>query len=139
METSYILFKSGGLYFLVPLEAVVSVESQRSIQEEETPFYNFGQLCKLQKESEKEPYVLLLCSGESRIGLAVDQVEGIREVNTANIHKLPKLVITPENRYLDGVVSFGNLDPPLAYLLEMPALFEKLADCAEETGQRVLE
>lgn len=131
MESLYLLFKAGGLYFMIPLEQVVSVESLASARTMEFPVYDFGQACHLYEKPVRAPYILIVRFNETKIGMAVEWVEDIRKTRKTAVHKLRKPVIGPDNQYLDSAVALEGLDLPLAYLLDMSALFKKLADCSE--------
>lgn len=131
MEAAYVLFMAGGLYFLVPLAQVVSVESLASARTTELPVYDFGQAFHLSEKPVEIPYILSLSLDGDRIGAAVEQVEGVREICDAEMYKLGAPVIGPDNQYLDSAAVLEGMNPPLAYLLNMRALFEKLADSSE--------
>ena len=126
MEKAFILFMSGGLYFMVPLEHVVSVESRESAEAMELSVFDFGQACSLCDRPVRAPYILVMCFQEVKIGVAVEWVEGIKELDENDLYKLEAPVIGQDNQYLDSAVALKAMKPPLAYVLRMQVLFEKL-------------
>lgn len=135
MEKAFILFMSGGLYFMVPLEHVVSVESRESAEAKELSVYDFGRACSLCDRPVHEPYILVMCFHEAKIGVAVEWVEGIKELGENDLYKLEAPVIGKNNQYLDSTVPLKALKPPLAYALNTQALFEKL----QKNSEAILE
>lgn len=131
MEKAFILFMSGGLYFMIPLEHVVSVESRESAEAMELSVYDFGQACQLSDRFVQTPYILVMCFQEVKIGVAVEWVEGIKEIGENDLYKLDAPVIGQDNQYLDSLVALKALKPPLAYVLNIQALFQKLQENSE--------
>lgn len=126
MEAVFILFMSGGLYFMVSLEHITSVETRESAEAMELPVYDFGQACGLCGGPVKAPYILVMGLNEAKIGMAVEWVEGVKEIGEASLYKLEAPVIGQDNQYLDSAAAIEGLNPPLAYVLNIHALFEKL-------------
>ncbi|ALU13138.1 hypothetical protein ACH52_0307 [Eubacterium limosum] len=135
MEKAFILFMSGGLYFMVPLEHVVSVESRESAEAMELSVFDFGQACSLCDRPVWAPYILVMCFQEVKIGVAVEWVEGIKELDENDLYKLEAPVIGQDNQYLDSAVALKAMKPPLAYVLRMQVLFEKL----QKNSEAILE
>lgn len=142
MKADYMLFMSGGLYFLIPLEQVVSVESLESASEMELLFYDFGQACHLREKPAETPYVLVLCINETKIGIAVERVDAVLKDYEAEVYRLQEPAACVDNQYLDSVVALEPPKPPFAYLLDVHALFDKLAGSSEavlEYGKEVIQ
>ena len=135
MEKAFILFMSGGLYFMVPLEHVVSVESRESAEAMELSVFDFWQDCSLCDRPVRAPYILVMCFQEVKIGVAVEWVEGIKELDENDLYKLEAPVIGQDNQYLDSAVALKAMKPPLAYVLRMQVLFEKL----QKNSEAILE
>lgn len=131
MERAYVLFITGGLYFLVPLEQVVSVESLATARKMEIPVYDLGQACHLSEKPVEIPYILVLSPDEEKMGVAVEQVEEVRKICDTELYKLEAPAMGKYNYYLDSVAALEGLNPPLAYLLDTRCLLEKLAGGSE--------
>lgn len=126
MGTPYISFLAGGLRFLIPMEYVVVIEPAEKAFDEEMPVYDFGRVCGLGRCMSESSYMVVVQADAHRLGLIVNLVEKVRMINEEEVLSPDGPAFWERNEYLSGVLHMEGMQPPLAYLLDMPRLWKKL-------------
>lgn len=128
METQYLSFFCDGINYIIPLGWVLRVADARAVTEGELPdgFPEY-ELCRPRdcgESGDKRAFMLLLKNDSKALAVRVDAVEGIVAPTDTRPIKLPQLIRSGDNGYLDSVMprqTGGKLSP--AYIIDPDVLY----------------
>lgn len=132
-NSSFLLFKSDGLFFLLPLEALERVVDAESM--EEIPAAECLELLGQNGDLSKYRYRLLIPAGEDGEypALPAEEVLGLAVIGKEQRMELPGQVRSGRNRYLEAAAQADTQEgrKVLAYILN-PVWLGKLKDAKDE-------
>lgn len=131
LENLYLMFRTGEIYFLLPLEAVERVQD-RMEKTEDLPCLDFSAILGKKGGKENQKYVIRVSVRGKVYGIAVDEVLGIREVEETSLMILEEPVINEKNRYLKAVVQLREEKEILAFVGDAGILEEKIFEGISE-------
>lgn len=132
MERIFLLFKTEELYFLLPLEDVKTIEAGRSAEVRQNDICDLAFFCGLRKQRTETDYLLAVAIERAAFRLSVDLVIGVRKIEKDLIKPLDAPIIWEKNSYLDNVAVLEELDPPIAYILDISKLHKKMLQQIEQ-------
>lgn len=124
-KEEYMEFRIDRQNFLIPLSSVVKVMGEED-REDSLPVLDFYKLAGLPKQRPGgRNHILVIENHGEYFGLLVQEVIGIQNI-TGDICEIPAEIKTGENTYLLCVVHSRDKTPCFAWILDVPALYEKV-------------
>lgn len=124
IQKKYIKFCTGRQNFLIPLSCVERVAGEGDT-EESLPVLNFYNLAGLPGQPGQRNHVLVIQNSGRIFGLLVHEVIGIENI-TGDICEIPAEIRSRENNYLLCIVHNKEKTPCFTWVLDIPALYEKV-------------
>lgn len=132
LENTYLEITADGYRYLIPLSWVKEIREYDN-WEENLPVLDWGQLTKGRALRQHSRYgVLLSCEGKG-LGVAADEVTGVREISREKLLELKEPVRNDQNRFISAAVDLED-ERQLAYILNMAVLAEYVSIISKQSG-----
>lgn len=122
LENTYLEITIEGYRYLIALSWVREIR-ENGAWEENLPILNRGQLTEGSVGKQHSRYGVLLSYNAKELGIAADEVTGVREIGEESFLELKEPVRNERNRFIRAAVDLED-ERQLAYILDMAVLAE---------------
>lgn len=129
LESTYLEISAEGYRYLVALSWVKEI-GQDGAWKETLPVLNWGLLTKERTGRHHFRYGVLLSHETKELGIVVDEIAGVREVDEKSLLELAQPVRNEQNCFIKAAVDLED-GKQLAYVLDMAVLAEYVSIISE--------
>lgn len=128
-ENTYLEITAEGYRYLIMLSWVKEIR-QDGVWKETLPVLSWDLLTQENAGRQHRRYGVLLSHETNELGIAADEVAGVREIGKERLLELTEPIRNERNRYISAAVDLED-EKQLAYVLDMTVLAEYASTISE--------